>query len=65
MVKVISDFGIGKYRVLKLDGQKPKARYTKYLIDGKAYDIVPVYDAENCIAVEADKSLKGKTVEFK
>ena len=64
MAKIMSDFSIGKYRVLMLDGEKPKTPYTKYLIDGEAYDIVPVYDATDCIAVESNVSLKGKSVEF-
>lgn len=65
MAKIVSDLRIGKYRVLKLDEAKPREPYTKYLIDGKAYDIVPVYDAKDCVAVEADESLLGKTIEFK
>ena len=65
MLKIVSDFGIGKIRVLKLDGEMPKTRYSKYVIDGKEYDIVPMYDTINCIAVEAKESLSGKTVTFK
>lgn len=64
MLKIVSDFSIGKYRVLKLDGEKPTKSYTKYRIDGKVYNIVPMYDAPNCIAIETDASLQGKTVEF-
>lgn len=64
MVKVISEFSVGKYKVLKLDGVKPDKKYTRYLIDGKEYAIVPIYDAVDCIAIESSDSFKGKTVEF-
>lgn len=64
MLKIVSDFSIGKYRVLKLDGEKPTKPHMKYRIDGKTYDIVPMYDAPNCVAVETDASLRGKTIEF-
>lgn len=65
MRKVVSDFAVGKYRVLKLDGELPKTKYNGYLIDGKKYNAVPMYDAQNCIAVESPDSFVGKTVEFK
>ena len=64
MSKVISEFSVGKYKVLKLDGSKPNKEYTKYLIDGKEHAIVPMYDAVDCIAVESSGDFKGKTVEF-
>ena len=61
---VVCEMNVGKYKVLKLDGEISGIRYDKFLIDGTKYDIVPVYDAVNCIAVEASESLEGKTVEF-
>lgn len=64
MHKVLNDFSVGKYRVLKLDGEMPKENYHRFLIDGKHYDVVPIYDAQNCVAIEATGSFKGKTVEF-
>lgn len=64
MRTVVSDFGVGKYRVLKLDGAKPTKAYSAYLIDGVVFNIVPLYDAVNCIAVESFDSFTGKTVEF-
>lgn len=64
MAKVVQEFSIGKYKVLKLDGVKPNRNYHTYLIDGKSYKIVPVYDAENCIAIESSDIFMGKTVEF-
>lgn len=64
MYKVISEFSVGKYKVLRLDGPNPNKEYTKYLIDGKEYAIVPMYDAVDCIAIEASGSFKGKMVEF-
>jgi hypothetical protein len=64
MAKVAYEFSVGKYKVLKLDGEKPGAKYTRYVIDGKSYNIIPMYDAEGCIAIEASGSFIGKTVEF-
>ena len=64
MSKVISEFSVGKYKILKLDGAKPNKKYTKYVIDGKEHSVVPIYDAVDCIAIESSDSFKGKTVEF-
>ena len=64
MRTVVSDFGVGKYRVLKLDGAKPAKEYSAYRIDGVVFSIVPLYDAVNCIAVESSDCFTGKTVEF-
>ena len=61
---VVCEMNVGKYKVLKLDGEISGIRYDKFLIDGTMYDSVPVYDAVNCISVEASESLEGKTVEF-
>lgn len=65
MRKIISELSAGKYKVLKLDGARPLSAHSKYVIDGKEYGIVPIYDAINCIAVESADSFEGKTVEFK
>lgn len=64
MAHVVYEFGAGKYKVLKLDAEKPNTKYTGYLIDGKPFKIIPMYDAANCIAIESSESFKGKTVEF-
>ena len=65
MRKVISEMSIKNYKILRLDGELPLKRYTKYVIDCKTYDIVPVYDMPNCIAIESVDHFEGKTVEFK
>lgn len=64
MCKVIDEFQIGKYTVLGLDKPITARAYRRYRIDGKVYEIVPVYDAPKCIAIEAEGSFLGKTVEF-
>lgn len=64
MSKVVSEWKIGKYTALELDQSPPIKPYHKYRIDGTDYDIVPVYDMPNHIAVEAESSFLGKTVEF-
>lgn len=64
MKKVLSDFSVGKYRILKLDGEIPKKKYTKFLIGGVEYKPVPIYDAVNCIAIESSDEFIGKQVDF-
>lgn len=65
MRKVLHDFSIGKYRVLKLDGDLPRHKYNSYVIDGREFAPVSVTDAINCIAIVSGDSFSGKTVEFK
>ena len=64
MAKVTCSFAIQNYTVMKLDEETPLTNYTKYRIDGKLYEPVIVYDAPQCIAVEALGDFEGKTVEF-
>ena len=64
MNKVVYEFKADKYMVLSLDEMKTPNSYKKYSINGKTYDIVPVYDAPNCIAVESSDSFLGKTVKY-
>lgn len=67
MLKIEGAFSVGKYTVLRLSGEKPKTEYSKYVINEKTYDAVPMYDAMNCIAIEtSEKSEKfiGETVGF-
>ena len=63
MSKVVYEFHIKKYTVLKLD-EMPQKAYRNFLIDGNEYKPVPIYDAKNCIAIESSKSFIGKIVEF-
>lgn len=42
----------------------PEHNYYYFIIDGKKYKPVPIYDLKNAIAVESDESFIGKTVEF-
>ena len=65
MRKVISEFSLGKYKVLALDGELPTKGHRNYVIDGKLFSIVPLYDIPNSIAIESNDSFIGKTVEFK
>lgn len=62
--KVISEFSLGQYKILALDGELPTQRYSKYVIDGKPFNIVPLYDLPNSIAIESNDCFIGKTVEF-
>ena len=64
MRKIVSAIRVGKYTLLLLDGPVPSKEYSKYCIDGIEYDIVPVYDLPNNIAVAAEGLFVGKTVQF-
>lgn len=63
MSKVINEFHIKNYTALILD-EIPQKTYQMFLIRGKKYKPVPVYDAHNCIAVESNESFINETVEF-
>lgn len=64
MRTIIAQLHVEKYTLLALDGPLPNREHNKYRIDGKEYDIVPVYDLPNNIAIAAEGSFVGKTVEF-
>lgn len=64
MWTVISEFRIKNYVVLKLNQDKPLKKYSKYFIDGLEFEIVPVYDAPRCVAIESEKSFLNKEVKF-
>lgn len=64
MRKVISEFSLGKYKILALDGELPSKGYRSYVVDGKPFSIVPLYDMPNSIAIESKDSFIGKTVQF-
>ena len=65
MCKVNDEFVVVKYRVLGLDEPAPWKPYDGFLIDGKVYEAVPVYDLPGCIAIHDDgKSLLGREVDF-
>ena len=62
--KIKSELCIDRYTALQLEGGIPKESHTKYVIDGIVYDIVPVYDLPDHIAIIASGGFVGKTVEF-
>lgn len=64
MNKVTSEFSVGKYKVLVLDKKKPDSTYNKYSIEGIEYDIVPIFDSPNSIAIESNDSFIGKVVKY-
>lgn len=63
MSKVVDEFRIRQYAVLKLD-KMPQVNYRKYRIGTEEFEPVPIYDLPQCIAITSDKSYLGKTVEF-
>lgn len=64
MYTVVSQDRIGKYAVLELNNDIPKGKYSKYLIRGKTYDEVPVYDLPRHIAIVSNEDFAGEKVEF-
>jgi hypothetical protein len=65
MLSVVSELAIGQYKVLSLDGPLPNRAYNRYVISGKDFACVPLYDIPNSIAIESAESFVGKKVEFK
>lgn len=63
MNRVIDEFQIGKYTILKFK-ELPQSSFNRLRIDGKIYDIVPSYDMVNCLAVESSESFLNKKVDF-
>lgn len=63
MSRVIDEFRINQYTVLKLDVMPTKI-YKKYRIEGVDLEPVPLYDMPQCIAVLSEQSFIGKVVEF-
>lgn len=64
MQRILSQWSVGKYTVLEVEHELPMTPYKKYRINGKEYEIVPVYDLPNSIAIEAKGDFTGKIVEF-
>ena len=65
MSKVIDSFTINEYSILTLDKPITDHTYTKYIINNKEYDIVPIYDATNCIAIKSNENFIGKIISVK
>ena len=63
MYKVIEEMQLGDTKVLQLDRNILEKSYNKYRIEGKEYDIVPIFDAKQCIAIKASGNYLGKMVE--
>lgn len=66
MCKVVSELVVeNKYKLLAVDEKPPVMGISKYIIDGKDYDPVTVYDMPFGIAIPYTKdSLVGKEVLF-
>ena len=63
MYRVVDEWHTNRFAVLTLDKPIEGKTYFHFKIDGKIYDVVPVYGLPGCIAVESDESFIGKTVE--
>ncbi|MBS5285141.1 MAG: hypothetical protein ACLRVB_05605 [Blautia sp.] len=64
MSRVVDEFRISQYAVLKLD-KMPDEEHQKYRIDGIDFQPVPIYDMPDCIAIQSERGdFIGKTVEF-
>lgn len=63
MSKIISEFKIGKYLILKVS-DIPFKPYNKVKIENEIFSIVPSYDTKNCVAIESNGSFVNKNIEF-
>lgn len=63
MSKIISEFKIGQYLILKVSNI-PFKPYNGVKIDNEIFDLVPSYDMENCVAIESNGSFVNKNIEF-
>lgn len=63
MSKVILESRLGKYLILKLS-EIPLKPYNKVKIRENFFNLVPMYDTENCIAIESNDSFFNEEVEF-
>ena len=66
MCKVTSELSVqNKYKLLAVDEAPPAVDFSKYVIDGKAYTPITVYDMPLGIAIPyTQESLVGKEVIF-
>ena len=63
MSKIISNFIIDKYSVIKVD-EIPTKPYNKIKIGNDFFKPVPIFDAKNCIAIESNKKFISENIEF-
>ena len=63
MSRILSEFRIEKYLVLKIS-DIPLKPYNKVKIEQEIFDIVPMYDAKQCVAIESNKTFLNKNIEF-
>ena len=62
---VIYEFVAGKYTAIQLDRKIEERSYSRIVVDGSKYPIVPTYDMGTCIGIEAQGGFVGKSVELK
>ena len=64
MYKILKEWTLGDYKILELDHDFSAEKYSKYRIDGKNHEPVPVHDFPRHIAIKGQGIFSGKTVEF-
>ena len=62
-MRIIHDEQLGKYRLFKIDGQRPRG-FTHYKIGEEVFKPVPVFDMPGYLAIESDASHEGEEIEF-
>ena len=63
MSKIIENFIIDKYSVLKVDNI-PNKKFNKVKINDVVFDLVPIFDAQNCIAIKSKNTFINENIEF-
>lgn len=65
-MKITDCHEINGVTILFLSEERPLSNWNKLMIDGIAYDPIPIMDAgEKCIAIHGVHDLSGKEIEFK
>ena len=65
-MRIVDCHEIRGITILLLSEKRPLSNWNKLLIDGIAYDPLPVMDAgEKCIAIHGTHDFTGKRIEFK
>lgn len=54
---------LDRYTVLRFN-KLPTTPYKKIKVGSRLFEVVPVYDAKNCIAVESTDSFLNSQIEF-
>ena len=65
MIKVIEQYVIEGYAILKINKTKPESNFTKYIIKNQVYEAVYTHNfPDDMIAVQSVKNFVGEEIKF-